>query len=121
MGNDQTRVDILTLEDFRKTLDARLSEAESVLRSLNSTSADGRPALGAFLDATRTASSYLDRHAQQVGQVQRLITAIQATQTATSTIIKNYRSAEARNTANSADIASVLGGVHAALDGGANG
>ncbi len=121
MSNDQTRVDILTLEDFRKTLDGRLSEAESVLRSLNSTSADVRPALGAFFDATRTAGSYLDRHAQQVARVQRLISAIQAAQTATGTIIKNYRTAEARNTANSADIANVLGGVQTALDGGANG
>ena len=39
---------------------------------------------------------------------------------ATDTIIRNYRTTEARNNANASDIASVLGGVAAALNGDRN-
>jgi hypothetical protein len=50
--------------------------------------------------------------------VQRLIDAITAAQTATATIIDNYRTTEARNAANATDIANTLSPVGEVLNGG---
>jgi hypothetical protein len=119
MSDDKTTVDILSLEDFRATLDARLREAEALLRTVSG-SAGAQPPLGGFVDATQTSGDHRSRHTEQVDRVRRLVAAIQAARTATDTIITNYRTTEARNEANSADIAAVLGNVGTALSGGAN-
>jgi hypothetical protein len=120
MGNEQTKVDILSLEDFRRALDRRLTEAESLLKTVTG-SATARPPLGAFADAKRITDVHHNRQDEQAGRVRRLIEAIRAAQSATDTIIGNYRTTEARNAANSADIASVLGGVQKALGDSSNG
>jgi hypothetical protein len=120
MGNEQTKVDILSLEDFRKALDARLTEAETLLKTVTG-SAAARPPLGGFVDAKRITDTHDTRQDEQVARVRRLIDAIRAAQSATDTIISNYRTTEARNAANSADIAHVLGGVQQALGGSSNG
>ena len=120
MGNEQTKVDILSLEDFRRALDARLTEAEALLKTVTG-SATARPPLGAFADAKRITDVHHNRQDEQAGRVRRLIEAIRAAQSATDTIISNYRTTEARNAANSADIASVLGGVQKALGDSSNG
>ncbi|GIF76381.1 hypothetical protein [Asanoa siamensis] len=120
MGNEQTKVDILSLEDFRRALDARLTEAETLLRTVNGTAA-ARPPLGGFADAKRITDTHDTRQDAQVARVRRLIDAIRAARSATDTIISNYRTTEARNAANSADIADVLGGVQRALGGSSNG
>jgi hypothetical protein len=120
MGNEQTKVDILSLEDFRLALNARLTEAESLLKTVTG-SAAARPPLGAFADATRITSQHHTRQDEQATRVRRLIEAIRAAQSATDTIISNYRTTEERNTANSADVANVLGGVTKALGGSSNG
>jgi len=120
MGNEQTKVDILSLEDFRRALDVRLTEAESLLRTVTTATA-ARPPLGAFYDAQRVTGVHDTRQDEQARRVRRLIEAIRAAQSATDTIIRNYRTTEARNKANSADIADVLGGVSIALGGAKNG
>jgi hypothetical protein len=120
MGNEQTKVDILSLEDFRRALNGRLTEAETLLKTVTS-SAAARPPLGGFVDAKRITDSHHTRQDEQVARVRRLIDAIGAAQAATDTIISNYRTTEARNAANSADIANVLGGVQKALGGSNNG
>ena len=120
MGNEQTKVDFLSLEDFRKALDARLTEAETLLKTVTG-SAAARPPLGRFADATRITDAHDTRQDEQAARVRRLIDAIRAAQKATDTIIDNYRTTEARNAANSADIASALGGVQQALKGSSNG
>lgn len=117
MTTQDTRVDILSLEDFRKTLDARLSAARSVLSTLNGSLGNGQIKLGAFDDANTAARSYQSVHSIHVARIQRLISAIEAARTATDTIIRNYKTAEARNKANVADIAAALGGVNTALKG----
>jgi uncharacterized protein YukE len=115
MGNS-SRVDILTLEDFRTRLDSRLADARSILDTLNN-KLQAQPALGRFQHATSTASNYQAVYNSHVQRARRLVAAIEAAQSATDSIIRNYRTTEARNAANQADIANVLGGVNAALEG----
>lgn len=111
----RTTVDVLSLEDFHQRLAGRLTEAEAVLRKLNTEMQCRPPALGSFADATDNARRYATVHASYVEQVERLRRAVVAARTATSTILANYRTTEARNAANAADIAAVLGGVDDAL------
>lgn len=117
MAGKDTRVDILSLEDFRKTLDARLTSAQTALSTLNGKLATGTLKLGGFADATATAGSYRRTYDAHVDRIRRLISAIETARDATDTIIKNYSTTEARNKANAADIARMLGGVDNALNG----
>ncbi|MBM0232499.1 hypothetical protein JNW91_11870 [Micromonospora sp. STR1_7] len=112
----RTEVDLLSLEDFHKNLVARLSQAESVLRKLNTEMQCSPPALGSFTDATDNARRYSTVHQSYVQQAERLRRAVVAAQQATSTILANYRTAEARNAANATDITAALTGVQQALE-----
>ncbi|WP_229402636.1 hypothetical protein [Micromonospora okii] len=113
----RTTVDVLSLEDFHRRLAGRLSEAEAVLRKLTAEMQCRPPELGTFADATSNARRYSELHQTYSQQVERLRDAVRAAQSATSTILNNYRTTEARNAANSADIAAALGGVDDALGG----
>ena len=117
VGSD-TSVDVLTLEQFNATLVSRLSEARALLTKLNTDLAGKVPALGTFADGVTTTQQYTDLRHTSVQRVERLIEAIVAVQTATGTILDNYRTTEARNHANAADIAQVLGDLPAVLNGG---
>ncbi|MEV7329454.1 hypothetical protein [Micromonospora sp. NPDC093244] len=112
----RTEVDLLSLEDFHKNLAARLGQAESVLRKLNTEMQCRPPALGSFTDATDQARRYSAVHQSYVEQAERLRQAVLATQQATATILANYRTAEARNAANATDITAALTGVQQALE-----
>jgi hypothetical protein len=116
MGDDKTQVDVLTLEDFRATLNARLIEAQSILDTLTNKLAHG-PSLGTFIDAAGTRTWYNNAHQQHVQRATRLVDAIKAAQRATDSIIKDYTTTEARNAANQADIAKALSNVQTTLDG----
>jgi hypothetical protein len=107
----QTRVDVLSLEDFHQRLAARLAEAELVLSKLNTEMQCRPPALGSFVDATSNAQQYTKLHQGYVDRIERLRQAVTAAQEATQRILDNYRTTEARNKANAADIARALGGV----------
>ncbi|MCX4474666.1 hypothetical protein C5N14_14380 [Micromonospora sp. MW-13] len=111
----RTTVDVLSLEDFHKRLAGRLTEAEAVLKKLNTEMQCRPPELGTFADATSNARRYSDLHLSYAQQVERLRDAVRAAQSATGTILTNYKTTEARNAANSADIAAALGGVDDAL------
>ncbi|MEU8296352.1 hypothetical protein AB0C04_03560 [Micromonospora sp. NPDC048909] len=111
----RTEVDLLSLEDFHSRLADRLTEVESVLRKLNTEMQCSPPALGGFIDATSNARRYSDVHQSYVEQAERLRQAVKAAQRGTSTILANYRTTEARNAANSADIEAALTGVDKAL------
>jgi hypothetical protein len=127
MTADKTDVDLLSLEDFKATLDARLSEANAVLTALTTTLAAGPsrtgevtqakvPALGTFADATQTANRYQQLYLQHLDRAARLVRAVTAAKTATSTILTNYRTAEERNRASASDISRVLSGVGTELN-----
>jgi ABC-type transporter Mla subunit MlaD len=107
----QTRVDVLSLEDFHQRLAGRLTEAELVLSKLNTEMQCRPPALGSFVDATSNAQQYTKLHQSYVDRVERLRQAVTAAQEATQRILDNYRTTEARNKANAADIARALGGI----------
>ncbi|WBB65286.1 hypothetical protein [Micromonospora sp. WMMD812] len=111
----RTEVDLLSLEDFQSLLADRLTQAESVLRKLNTEMQCSPPALGSFTDATSNARRYSEIHQSYVDQAERLRQAVKAAQKATSTILANYRTTEARNAATAADIAAALNGVDEAL------
>ncbi|WP_405427901.1 hypothetical protein [Micromonospora sp. NBC_00617] len=111
----RTEVDLLSLEDFHLHLASRLSQAESVLRKLNTEMQCSPPALGSFTDATQNSRRYSEVHQSYVDQAERLRQAVLAAQQATSTILANYRTAEARNAANATDITAALTGVDRAL------
>lgn len=118
MPGGSSNVDVLSLEDFNKTLANRLSEAEAMLAKLNSDLRGKAPKLGTFQDGTGVAAHYSDLYTQYVQRIGRLRSAIIAAQAATNDIIANYTTTEARNHASAADIASKLGGVDTAIDGG---
>lgn len=117
MSGNTTSVDVLSLEDFRTTLDARLSEAESLLTKLTATLRGRPPRLGDFVDATSTSTRYEGLHAEHIDRVQRLIRAINAARAATDTIMASYRTVEARNAASATDIGNALGDVNGAING----
>ncbi|WP_330464344.1 hypothetical protein [Micromonospora zamorensis] len=111
----RTEVDLLSLEDFHLHLASRLSQVESVLRKLNTEMQCRPPALGSFFDATDKARRYSEVHQSYVDQAERVRRAVLAAQQATSTILSNYRTAEARNAANATDVTAALAGVDQAL------
>ncbi|MGK5738003.1 hypothetical protein [Micromonospora sp. URMC 103] len=112
----RTEVDLLSLEDFHSRLADRLTQAESLLRKLNTEMQCTPPALGTFTDATSNSRRYSEIRQSYVEQVTRLQQAVKAAQKATSTILADYRTTEARNAASAADIASALTGVNEALE-----
>jgi hypothetical protein len=115
---DSTKVDVLSLEDFNKTLATRLSEVDSMLTKLNVDMRGSSPKLGTFTDATSKRSEYDDLYDQYAQRIGRLRSAIVAAQRATDDIIANYKTTEARNHASAADIANKLGGISTAINGG---
>jgi len=117
MAGNGTSVDVLTLEQFDATLDARLGEARALLTKLTADLGGRTPALGTFTDGVTVAGQYASLRRTSVERVERLVDAIVAGQKATRTIITNYRTTEARNHANAADIAQVLGDLPAVLNG----
>jgi hypothetical protein len=119
MTDDSTAIDIHSLEDFHSTLATRLSEVDAVIAKMQR-ELTGPPALGGFEDAQSTATALNSKRLQYADKVAQLRAAIVAAQTATATIIANYRTTEDRNHANAADIARQLDGVGAALQDGAS-
>ena len=118
MGDGTNRVDLLTLEEFRSRLNDRLDNAKELLQKLN---AMGKPALGTFLDAKTTAADYDRVHRQHVQRASRLVSAIEAAQSATDSIIRNYKTTESRNAASQAEIRRALGDVTLELEGRSDG
>lgn len=118
MGDESTTVDVLSLEDFQTTLTARLAEANALLTTVNTTLQGAPPRLGGFQDAVDTAGRYSELHGEHSSGVQRLIDAITAAQSATTTIINSYNTTEARNAANVSEIANTLSPLGEVLNGG---
>lgn len=115
--NDKTLVDVLSLEDFQATLDARMTEAQSIMTSLVDGLAGRMPELGGLIDAGYVSGRYGNLQDEHVDRVSRLILAIAAAQAAMATMITNYQTVEALLAANAADIGELLDGVSGALTG----
>jgi hypothetical protein len=110
-----TKVDVLSLENFQVTLQARLDEARAMVTTLSVQLAGRTPRLGTFQDGSQLATTYRTLRSQQLERARRLVTALEAAQTATSAIVAAYHTTEQRNQANVTDIAARLGGVAEAL------
>ena len=115
--NETNRIDVLSLEDFRSTLDGRLSEANSVRTCLTELLRRTDPELGDLPDAQHVDLRYRSLYDQHLNRIGLLIDAITATRAALTTIIDNYQTTEARLTANAKDIADALGAVSGVPDG----
>jgi hypothetical protein len=107
-------VSIMSLEDFHRSLDARIAQVDHLLRRIDELACRSVP-LGRFPDATSQVSKHGDFERTFGDRLRRLHTATEAAKAATAAILANYRSAEERNTANARDIAAQLGGVADAL------
>jgi ABC-type transporter Mla subunit MlaD len=116
--DEKTLVDVLTLEEFRSNLEARLSEAQSVLTSFRDVLRDTQPALGGLRDAEYVGGRYRGLHDEHLDRVRGLVLAIEATRGAIATIIDNYRTTEERLTATASAIGDALNDASGALDGG---
>jgi len=109
--NERTLVDVLSLEGFQSTLDARLSEALAIRTTLTEQMGREAPKLGNFPDAHYVGQRYLDLYDQHLDRVARVISAIEATRDAITTIIDNYETDEALRVADAKKIADALGDV----------
>jgi hypothetical protein len=109
MAVDQTRIDLLSLDDFSQHLTARLAEAQETLTALTAGAGSQRPPLGDFHDAQLTADRYQAMKALYTERLRRLIDALSAAQTATATISASYRTVEDRNHLDTGTIGGLLG------------
>jgi hypothetical protein len=113
-GAGSVAVDIASLEDFRRTLDTRLSQADVLVRRIDSMASE-QPAVGTLPTGTTLMQQFAAQRDAYRERVVRLRESIQIARDNTDTIIENYRTAEERNAANAHDIARQLSGVGAAL------
>lgn len=116
MADHAVNVEILSLEDFARSLDARVAQVDFLLRQIDDLACRAMP-LGTFPDAVDQVRGHGELERGFADRIRRLKTAAEAAQSATATILRNYASAEERNAANANDIADKLGGVTRALAG----
>jgi hypothetical protein len=119
-GSGTNIVDVLSLEGFQATLDARLSEAESVRTSLLEVLQRTAPQLGTLPDAAYVGERYQNLYDQHVAGIDVLLNALRATGEAMASIIETYQTNEARLTANANEIADVLTSASGAPNGATN-
>lgn len=118
MAADDLTIDTLSLDDFRRTLQARLDEAFAALLALAPEQEHHGPALGGFHDAEQTAGRYDRLRQESIARLRRLINAVAAADRGTTDIAERYRTAEALNGAKAHEIADELRRVAEVLDGG---
>jgi hypothetical protein len=113
-GTGSVAVDIASLEDFRRTLDTRLSQADVLLRRIDEVGCR-QPAVGTLPTGIALMGDFSAQHAAYRERIARLRESILVAREDTDTIIANYRTAEERTTAGAYDIARRLSGVGTAL------
>ncbi len=122
----RTVVDVQSLEDFRTALGNHRSATATMLKTIEdklvgtsggASSSHDNQLFGAFPDGLDTNSYYASMALAYHARVQRLKNAVEAAQKATDSILHTYRTVEARNDANSKDIARTMGPVSTALKG----
>jgi ABC-type transporter Mla subunit MlaD len=118
MADEKTIVDVLSLEGFRSTLDARLDEAQSALTNLTEVLRANNPRLGTLPDADYITGRYQTLYDEHLDRVAGLMHALTATQDAMTRIIENYKTTEERLAADASDISDVIDGSSASSVGG---
>jgi septal ring factor EnvC (AmiA/AmiB activator) len=104
MGVEDLYIDPLSLDEFSRTLRARLDEAlAALLRVDQSVGVMAAPALGEFDDAQRTAQQHQRLSGEYADRVRRLAATLDAATTATTGIAGRFRQVEEINTKNVLD------------------
>jgi hypothetical protein len=116
--NETSMIDVLSLEGFMTTLEGRLTEAQSVRTALTDLLRRSEPRLGDLADADHIRIRYRTLYDQHVNRVNLLIDSLEATRDALSTIITNYTTNEARQTASAMAIDNALGAIMGVNHGG---
>jgi hypothetical protein len=114
MAEHALDVNVLSLEDFQASLDARIAQVDFLLRQIDQLACRNVP-LGRFPDASTQVTAHGDLERTFADRLRRLHTATEAAKQATAQILANYTTVEERNVANAQDIAAQLGGVTSAL------
>ncbi|GAA3304287.1 hypothetical protein Dvina_30860 [Dactylosporangium vinaceum] len=121
MPGEGSSINMISLGEFNTRLAGRLSEARTVLTSLqhDATLTSGGivkvPQLGTFDDAVKAEQAYTALYHQFEQRVQQLHNAITAAQKATTTIAANYHTTESLNAAQANEIKGALSTVPTAL------
>lgn len=118
MASDDFVVDFLSLEEFQRSLQSRVTQAFAALTAETTPPGADPPALGEFHDAVRTAERHRVLHEEYVARLRRLVDALTVAQAATSGIVQVYRDVDALNAANAQQIGGAIGAVSEALDDG---
>jgi hypothetical protein len=118
MAADEMSVDTLSLDDFHRSIQARLDETFTAMRALTTVPGSETPALGGFVDAGRTAGRYQHLHDEYVVRLRRLVVALAAAQVATAAIAERYRTVDDLSRTDANSIKGALGAVSEALNGG---
>ncbi len=122
----RTVVDVQSLEDFRTALGNHHSATAAMLKTIEdklvgttggASSSHDNHLFGVFPDGQDINDYYVRMALLYHARVQRLKTAVEAAQKATNSILHTYRTVEARNDANSKDIARTMRPVDTALKG----
>jgi hypothetical protein len=107
-------VDVHSLEDFARSLETRLGEADELLAQIRA--ADTDLPLGTFPAARGEAQRYVSVQGRYEQAVVQLRESIVAAQQATQVVLSNYRTAEERNRATTLAIAEPLAQIADAVD-----
>jgi hypothetical protein len=106
--------DIDTLQDFRKALETRLSQAQTILNAVRKVPTGGPP-VGKLADGVVYSTAAQARNNAYVERLTRLHESIRVAIAGTDQIIHNYSTVEALNHANAQDVAGRIAPVGSTL------
>ena len=106
--------DIDSLQAFRKALETRLSQAQTILNAVKKVPPSGPP-VGKLADGVVYTSAAQSRNSAYVERLTRLHESIRVAIAGTDQIIHNYSTVEALNHANAQDVAGRIAPVGSTL------
>ena len=114
MTTEKIGVSTLSLDQFHRTLQARLDEASTAIDALSGPPGSQVPPLGTFADATATAERYRRLHEQYTARLRRLVVALTAAQVISADAVARFTRAAQQAQANAN---AVVGTAGEAVDG----
>ena len=111
---DKIGVSTLSLDQFHRTLQARLDESFAAIGTLSGPPGSQVPPLGTFVDATATAERYKRLHEQYTARLQRLVVALTAAQVISADMVERFTRAMQQAQANAN---AVVGPASESVDG----
>lgn len=108
--------DIDSLQDFRKALESRLTQAQAILTAVDTKLSCSRPPIGTFADANIFTGDAQSKNSAYLDRVTKLRNSLNVAIAGTDQIITNYKTVEALNHANATEIANRMDKVGNTLD-----